>query len=175
MAMFNREKPLETPSAAPMKDVAKEADTHARTPETPAAQVQILSRPPEQTSVARPRPASEPSRISGALKITGQLESDEDIQIDGHVEGDIRARRVIIGAGATINGNIFGDDVELSGTVNGKIDAASVVLSKTARMSGDVVHKALQIDKGAFIDGHCRPQDQAAAALQAQDKKRNGL
>jgi cytoskeletal protein CcmA (bactofilin family) len=38
------------------------------------------------------------------------------------------------------------------------------VLSKSARMSGDVVHQTLQIEKGAYIDGHCRPQTQSDTA-----------
>jgi len=121
------------------------------------------------------RPAAEPSRISSALKVTGQLESDEDIQVDGHVEGDIRARKVTIGAGATVKGTIFGEDVEVSGTVTGKIEATSVVLSKTARMSGDVIHKALQIEKGAYVDGHCRPQGAGDTAVLSQDRKKQNL
>ncbi len=40
------------------------------------------------------------SVISKALKITGQLESSEDIQIDGTVEGDVRAVSVTVGNGA---------------------------------------------------------------------------
>ena len=173
--MFTRDKPAEAPAVPPVKEV----DVPAR-PQEQANSSPIHTRPAEQGSPARARPATEPSRISSALKITGQLESDEDIQVDGHVDGDIRARKVTIGAGATVKGTVFGEDVELSGTVTGKIEAASVVLSKTARMSGDVVHKALQIEKGAYIDGHCRPQGQGETAglsgtVLSQDRKKQNL
>jgi cytoskeletal protein CcmA (bactofilin family) len=99
-----------------------------------------------------------PSIISKSLKITGQLESSEDIQVDGEVEGDIRGLSVKVGSGATVTGSVYGEVVELSGTVNGKIEARQVVLTGTARMSGDVIHKDIQIDSGAYLNGSCRPE-----------------
>jgi cytoskeletal protein CcmA (bactofilin family) len=98
------------------------------------------------------------SVISKALKITGQLESTEDIHIEGEVEGDVRGGSVKVGQTARINGTVYGEEVELSGTVNGKIEARKVVLTSTAHMSGDIVHQDIRIDSGAFIDGHCRPE-----------------
>jgi cytoskeletal protein CcmA (bactofilin family) len=102
-------------------------------------------------------PGTTVSVISKALKITGQLESTEDIQIDGQIEGDVRGMTVRVGSNAKVKGTVFGNDVELSGTVEGKIEAKNVVLTSTAHMSGDVVHQAITIQSGAFIDGHCRP------------------
>jgi cytoskeletal protein CcmA (bactofilin family) len=98
-----------------------------------------------------------PSMISKALKITGQLESSEDIQIDGNIEGDVRALSVKVGCGASVKGSVYGESVELAGSVNGKIEAKKVVLTATARMCGDVIHQSIQIDAGAYLDGHCRP------------------
>jgi cytoskeletal protein CcmA (bactofilin family) len=165
--MFTRDKAAEAPATPPVKEV----ELPAR-PQEQASHSPIQARPADHGAPAKTRPASEPSRISSALKVTGQLESDEDIQIDGHIEGDIRARKVTIGAGATVKGTVFGEDVEVSGTVTGKIEATNVVLSKSARMSGDVIHKALQIEKGAYIDGHCRPQGPSDAASSVPGGKR---
>jgi cytoskeletal protein CcmA (bactofilin family) len=97
------------------------------------------------------------SVISKALKITGQLESTENVRIEGEVDGDIRAVNVKVGANAKVKGNVYGDEVELSGTVDGKIEAKKVVLTRTAHMSGDVIHQDITIESGAFIDGHVRP------------------
>jgi cytoskeletal protein CcmA (bactofilin family) len=105
-----------------------------------------------------PGQASSVSVISKALKITGQLESTEDIQIEGEVEGDVRAASVKVGTNARIKGTVYGDEVELSGKVDGKIEARKVVLTSTAHMSGDVIHQDLRIDSGAHVDGHCRPE-----------------
>ena len=98
------------------------------------------------------------SLISRALKITGQLESTEDIRIDGEVDGDVRGVSVTVGNGAKVKGTVYGDAVELAGTVDGKIEAKKVVLTGTARMTGDVVHQDIKIESGAYIDGHLKPE-----------------
>src|SRR5580704_9375614 len=142
MTMFTRSdkepvpKPVATsPSPAP---VPAQAPVEARRAPAPAM----------------PGQASSVSVISKALKITGQLESTEDIQI----EGDVRAASVKVGTNARIKGTVYGDEVELSGKVDGKIEARKVVLTSTAHMSGDVIHQDLRIDSGAHVDGHCRPE-----------------
>jgi cytoskeletal protein CcmA (bactofilin family) len=98
------------------------------------------------------------SVISKALKITGQLESTEDIQVDGEIDGDVRGVSVKVGSSAKVKGTVYGTDVELAGTVEGKIEAKKVVLTSTAHMSGDVIHQDITIQSGAFVDGHLRPE-----------------
>jgi len=120
---------------------------------------------------ARPAAQGSASIISKALKITGQLESTEDIEILGEVNGDVRAVTVKVGPNAKVKGTVYGDEVELSGTVEGKIEAKKVVLTRTAHMSGDVIHSDIRIESGAFIDGHCRPEaGKAAKPVQATFK-----
>src|SRR5471032_2974394 len=138
------------------------ADETARQPENSPAAVPLAARPPQAiaqplSNTVAPR-ALGVSVISKALKITGQLESTEDIRIDGQVDGDVRAVSVTVGSGAKVKGTVYGNAVELSGTIDGKIEAEKVVLTSSARMSGDVIHKDIKIDSGAFIDGHCRPE-----------------
>jgi cytoskeletal protein CcmA (bactofilin family) len=97
------------------------------------------------------------SVISKSLKITGQLESTEDIHIEGEVDGDIRGVGVKIGHTAKVRGTVYGEEVEVAGTVVGKVEARKVVIASTGHMSGDVIHQDIRIDSGAYIDGHCRP------------------
>ncbi len=98
------------------------------------------------------------SVISKALKITGELESTEDIQIDGQIEGDVRGVGVKIGQNAKVKGTVYGDEVELAGTIEGKIESKKVILAATARMSGDVWHQEIKIDPGAYINGNLKPE-----------------
>jgi len=99
-----------------------------------------------------------PSIISKAVKVTGQVESTEDIQIDGEVLGDIRGNLIKIGKTAKITGTVYGEEVELAGTIDGNIEAKKVVLTSTAHMSGDLVHQELKVESGAFVNGRCRPE-----------------
>ena len=98
------------------------------------------------------------SVISKALKITGELESTEDIQIDGQIEGDVRGVGVKIGQNAKVKGTVYGDEVELAGTVEGKIEAKKVFLAGTARMTGDVWHQDIRVESGAYINGTLKPE-----------------
>jgi len=114
--------------------------------------------PPSST---KPTPAKTgdvmASVISKALKITGELESTEDIQIDGQIEGDVRGVGVKIGQNARVKGTVYGDEVELAGTVEGRIESKKVTLSGTARMTGDVFHQDIKIESGAYINGSLKP------------------
>jgi cytoskeletal protein CcmA (bactofilin family) len=127
-----------------------------------AAPVTAAPAKPAQASVQPMGTAEAPksvgvSVISKALRITGQLESTEDIRIDGEVDGDIHGVSVTVGPGAKVKGSVYGQTVELAGTIEGKIEAKKVVLTSTAHMAGDVIHQDIRIESGAYIDGHCRP------------------
>jgi cytoskeletal protein CcmA (bactofilin family) len=98
------------------------------------------------------------SVISKALKITGELESTEDIQIDGQIEGDVRGVGVKIGQNAKVKGTVYGDEVELAGTIEGKIESKKVILTGTARMTGDIWHQDIRIESGAYIAGNLKPE-----------------
>lgn len=98
------------------------------------------------------------SVISKALKITGELESTEDIQIDGQIEGDVRGVAVKIGQNAKVKGTVYGDEVELAGTIEGKIECKKVILTGTARMTGDIWHQDIKIESGAYINGNLKPE-----------------
>jgi cytoskeletal protein CcmA (bactofilin family) len=144
----------------------KPSDSSPTAAATPAdkenASMSSPSEPKRPQAVAQTIPAASlaagPSLISKALKITGQLESSEDIQIDGEIEGDVRAVTVRVGPGAKVKGTVYGEQVELAGTIDGKIEARKVVLAGSARMSGDVVHEDITIHSGAYISGHCKPE-----------------
>ena len=150
MSVFNRNEKDAGNTMAGGEKPRDAAPVNAATPAKPAqASVQAISDPtPKSTGV---------SVISKALRITGQLESTEDIRIDGEVDGDIHGVSVTVGPGAKVKGSVYGQTVELAGTIEGKIEAKKVVLTSTAHMSGDVIHQDIRIESGAYIDGHCRP------------------
>ena len=107
------------------------------------------------------RPASrsgsgEHSVISAGLRVIGNLESDEDVEVRGVVEGDITSRSLTVSAGAKVTGAITADTVNISGTVNGEVIADRVTISKTGDMTGGVTYKTLSIDEGAAFDGQCQ-------------------
>ncbi|MHC8493766.1 bactofilin family protein [Thalassospira sp. SM2505] len=96
------------------------------------------------------------SVINADLRVTGDLISESDVQVDGSVNGDIRTRTLTIGQNGEVRGEIVADKVRVCGTVIGQVRARDVSLSETARMIGDILHESLSIEPGAHIEGHCR-------------------
>ncbi len=124
-------------------------------------------RQPEKGRAVSAAKSSMPSIISTDLKITGNLESEGDIQLDGSVEGDVRSRSLTIGTAANVKGEVIAESVEIKGTVTGRIKARSVSLAKTAKVVGDIEYETLAIEADAWLDGHCKHFDQGAAGTEA--------
>ncbi len=95
-----------------------------------------------------------PSIVSVNLRISGDLISDGDIQVEGTVEGNVKSRMLTIGESGAVKGEIDAEQVLVSGKVVGKIKATSVTLSQTADVTGDITHEALAIESGANFEGN---------------------
>jgi cytoskeletal protein CcmA (bactofilin family) len=126
-----------------------------------------------QMSNSRPaaRSSGTPSVIGTDLSITGNLESKGEIQIEGEVQGDILAGRIIIGERARITGSLLADDIVIRGNVAGSIRGNTVTLQSNSRVEGDVFHKSLAIEQGAFFEGKSRRSDDPMSMSKAS----NGL
>jgi cytoskeletal protein CcmA (bactofilin family) len=99
------------------------------------------------------------SLLSADLHITGNLKTSGDIQVEGTVEGDIRAHLLTIGESATIKGEVSADDVIINGRIVGRVRGLKVRLTSTARVEGDIIHKTIAIESGAHFEGSVQRQD----------------
>ena len=86
------------------------------TPDAPASSA-APAVPPRSTDFKASAPKAKPpaSTLSADLHITGNLKTTGDIQVEGTVEGDIRAHLLTIGETATIKGEVIADDVVVNG------------------------------------------------------------
>jgi cytoskeletal protein CcmA (bactofilin family) len=106
-----------------------------------------------------PKPKPPASTLSADLHITGNLKTSGDIQVEGTVEGDIRAHLLTIGESATIKGEVTADDVVINGRIVGRVRGLKVRLTSTARVEGDIIHKTIAIESGAHFEGSVQRQD----------------
>jgi len=97
-----------------------------------------------------------PSIMSADLKIVGDVTWEGEVHIDGVVDGNITGNIVLIGETGTINGEVRAESVTVHGAVNGQTMARNVSLAKTARVAGHVLYENLSIERGAFLEGHCK-------------------
>mgnify|MGYP001163939694 CR=1 FL=1 len=142
--MFSKNK-LNEPAPKAEADITK-----------PAAPV---SKPPADFKPSVPKAKPPASIISSDLLITGNLKTTGDIQIEGRVDGDIRAHLLTVGDGAKVKGEIIADDVVVNGHIIGRVRGLKVRLTSTARVEGDIIHKTIAIESGAHFEGSVQRQD----------------
>jgi cytoskeletal protein CcmA (bactofilin family) len=97
--------------------------------------------------------ASTQSVIDAWLTITGNLESQGDVRVEGQIAGDIRCANLVIGRDATVSGDIVAEEALVRGKVKGTIRANRVILEDTACVESAIYHKVLSIDEGASFEG----------------------
>ena len=112
--------------------------------------------------------AGTPARsvIDAWLTMTGNLESEGDIQVDGKVRGHIRCTQLIVGKDATIDGDIVAAEVVVRGKVKGVIRANRVKLQETACVESEIFfEKSLGIEDGASFEGQIRRVSEPSPAV----------
>lgn len=132
------------------------ADDQASRPAVPAPAAPPRPGAPAPTAA---KPKAPPSILSSDLVVTGNLKTAGDIQVEGTVDGDIRAHLLTVGESATIRGEIVADDVVVNGRVVGRVRGVKVRLTSTARVEGDIIHKTIAIESGAHFEGSVQRND----------------
>ncbi|MEM9426772.1 MAG: polymer-forming cytoskeletal protein [Pseudomonadota bacterium] len=113
----------------------------------------------EPSTPSTPKAKPPASVLSADLTITGNIKTTGDVNIEGNVEGDIRAHLLTVGEGATVKGECMADDVVVNGRVVGKVRGLKVRLTSTARVEGDIIHKTIAIESGAHFEGSVQRQE----------------
>src|SRR5271165_997346 len=100
--------------------------------------------------------STEIATIGKSVVVKGELSGNEDLVIDGDVEGSItlRGQTLTIGPHGRVRANIEARNVILHGRVDGDIHATDrVELRKSASLSGDITTARISIEDGAFFKG----------------------
>ena len=133
----------------------------AAKPAAPESKADASHSAPASTEFKASAPKAKPpaSVLSSDLHVTGNLKTTGDIQVEGTIEGDIRAHLLTVGEGATIKGEVIADDVVVNGRIVGRVRGLKVRLTSTARVEGDIIHKTIAIESGAHFEGSVQRQD----------------
>lgn len=97
-----------------------------------------------------------PSIISQDMSISGALTSQGEVQLDGRVEGDIKASHLIIGSTGVVEGIVEAKSVIVKGKIIGSLIASEVDIKCNAHVHGDISHDTLSIEAGAIIEGNLK-------------------
>jgi len=113
---------------------------------------------PIEPARAEPRPAPAAPGAAAATQ-AAPPRPNGDMQVDGKIEGDIRAALLTVGESAVISGEIIADDVVIHGHIRGRVRGLKVRLTATARVEGDIIHKTIAIESGAHFEGSVQRRD----------------
>jgi len=102
-------------------------------------------------------PHSAKATIGKSVVVKGQIHSNEDLTIEGQVEGTIEmsGHRLTIDANGSVKAGISARVVEVQGSIEGKIEAVDrVFIRKGAKFVGDIHSAGIVIEDGGYIKGN---------------------
>ncbi len=94
--------------------------------------------------------------IGSSIMIKGELQGDEDLTIDGRVEGKIELRdhNLTIGPNGKIKADLYATTIVIAGDVQGNAHAKErVEIAPTGRLTGDIAAPRITIADGAHFKG----------------------
>ena len=95
--------------------------------------------------------------IGVGTEITGDVNSNGDIRIDGTLTGNLMTKgKVVIGETGKVKGEITCKNADVSGVIEGKIVVSQLLSLKiSAKVNGDIQTNKLAIEPGSKFTGNC--------------------
>lgn len=110
----------------------------------------------EAGSAVVPSPGCQSSLMGKTLLIKGEVFSEDDVMIDGRIEGKINVKnRVTIGKNATVRADVEARQVVIKGKLTGDVRAfAQVEIVADGVLHGNIVSPKVIIADGAVFEGN---------------------
>src|SRR6266851_10430631 len=96
------------------------------------------------------------ARLGASLHVKGEISGNEDLLIDGSVEGLIQLdeRKLIVGTTAKVTADIIAREVVVFGNVKGNLRAKDrIEIKKDGSVNGDLTTSRIMIEDGAYFKG----------------------
>ncbi len=137
-------------------------------PETPQAQPEIKNFPVNSPPAPKPAAATwegtttmktadrATARLGPSLHVKGEISGNEDLVIEGSLEGLVQLdeRKLTVGASAKVTADINAREVVVYGTVKGKLQAKNrIEIKKDGSVNGDLTTARIVIEDGAYFKG----------------------
>jgi cytoskeletal protein CcmA (bactofilin family) len=112
--------------------------------------------------------------IGQGLFIKGELHGEEDLIIEGRVEGEITLKKhLVIESTGVILADIQTENITIKGEMRGNMVATDKVeIHAKARVIGDIIAPRVVIEDGAQFKGHIEMAIASAPRLEAAEKRR---
>ena len=147
-----------TPEPSLSRPEPREPRPEPRSPQPKAAE-------PRAPEARVPEAAARASILGPTLRFRGELSAQEDLIIQGSVEGSItHTQSLTVGTDGSMKGDIRARVIVVDGKVEGDLFATeSVSIRATAKVKGNVFAPRVGITEGAFFQGQIEMQPSGAA------------
>jgi cytoskeletal protein CcmA (bactofilin family) len=96
------------------------------------------------------------ARLGASMHVKGEISGNEDLHIDGTVEGLVHLdeRKLTLGATAKLTADVIAGEVIVYGSVKGNVRAkGKIEIKKDGSVNGDLTTAQIIIEDGAYFKG----------------------
>ena len=116
------------------------------------------------------------STVSKEVKIEGEIQGSENLQVEGRFKGTIKlAGDLYIGPTGVVDADIEADNVVVHGQLNGNVLARKQLqIQSSGKLVGDCTAQSIDIKEGALFEGRSkmiRPSASPAGSSPAMGTK----
>ena len=101
-------------------------------------------------------PAGSNARLGASLRVKGEISGNEDLHVDGTVEGLIHLddRKLTVGMAAKVTADVIAREIVVYGSVKGNLRATDKIeIKKDGSVVGDLTTARIMIEDGAYFKG----------------------
>lgn len=115
------------------------------------------------------------SLIDRGVEIVGDVVITDGLRIDGHVQGDVRAKGdarglLVLSEHGSVRGSVRAWDAVINGTVEGDVVVEHFLeLQPNARVTGSISYRKMRMECGATVNGRLEHLADPAADSPAVD------
>ena len=110
--------------------------------------------------------------IGEGATIKGEILEENEITVQGNVDGDIQCKDLIVGKTGSIKGKIKADTLYVEGSIEGEINIKELLkLMSSSYVSGKITYGSLQINEGGKLVGEVEFKDKNIVQEEFKDWK----
>ena len=110
--------------------------------------------------------------IGEGATIKGEIIEENEITVNGSVDGDIQCKNLIVGKTGSIKGKIKADTLYVEGSIEGEINVKELLkLMSSSYVSGKMSYGSLQINEGGKLLGELEFKDKNILQEEFKDWK----
>jgi cytoskeletal protein CcmA (bactofilin family) len=129
----------------------------------------LKNNPTAPVPTAGGKKESTPSIITRDMHMLGNIISDGVVDFDGTLDGNIRCNIFTLRSTGAVKGEIVAGTVYIYGKVKGLIRAKNVHLYTSCNVEGIIMHEAITIEDGAFVDGKFKRTDRVLTDAEEEE------